>query len=721
MPGPADPPAAFAPTKPGPGRQCCWASLLCHALALLAGLYLFPLRLMGPTFRYLPGDAYDSRFNNYVLEHGYQVLLGRQPSFWDPPFFYPEPNVLAYSDSHLGTLPLYAVLRWAGCDRESAFQGWFLTLCALNYLAAAWALERLGLRGPAAAAGAYVFAFGMPGIAQTVHAQLLPRLGVPLAFAFAVGVLRGGGWRAWLGLGASVLWQFYAAIYTGYFLVLVLAAFAVPYALLGRRGPARPAGWPGQWRRWFLQGSVTLALGVAALLPLMRPYLEVARDHDPRQPEEILSMLPRPRSWVSPPRRALLWSRLHPQVRQLPNPGEHQLFLGALPVAGVLAALAAVPLWAAHRRVGRRRRLAGAAALAVAAVFLGTLYTESFCLYAPFITLPGVNAIRAVSRIGLVVAFPAAVAVAFWLAALARGGRRGRPAVVWTVQVVLLALAVADQVVWQPSPCGLRKQDAQERARRLADAVQQQDPEARVFLNAQYNSADGRPDGSDAFAGQQLDAMMAAQLLGIPTLNGYSGWWPHNWARLADWSRLENWKIEVAQRLTPEWEQRTPWYPADAFTGLVVVGSMGRMPDGPMSRGTAVLPPGAFRADLAAPGAPRVLKAGTVRRMVLTVRNRGTTCWPALGLPDDYYRIGLAYRWQTPHGQEVTPFDANRTWLPHDLPPGAEARLDVRVRVPAGTGHYLLEFDLVQEHVGWFRERGFSPLRLEVSATPVGR
>src|SRR5579871_2971771 len=148
---------------------------------LLLGLALVPLRAMGWNLHRIPGDLVDARFNNYVLEHGHHWLTGRERSFWDAPFFLPEPNVIAYSDCHLGTLPLYALFRFAGADRETAFQLWALAQFALNYLCCAWVLRRFGFGRVAATAGAYVFAFGMPVVGQINHLQLAPRFLVPVA------------------------------------------------------------------------------------------------------------------------------------------------------------------------------------------------------------------------------------------------------------------------------------------------------------------------------------------------------------------------------------------------------------------------------------------------------------------------------------------------------------------------------------------------------------
>ena len=59
--------------------------------------------LFGVDLERYPGDLADTRFNNIILEHDYQWLIGSQESLWDPPFFYPAKNMLAGGDNHLGT------------------------------------------------------------------------------------------------------------------------------------------------------------------------------------------------------------------------------------------------------------------------------------------------------------------------------------------------------------------------------------------------------------------------------------------------------------------------------------------------------------------------------------------------------------------------------------------------------------------------------------------
>jgi hypothetical protein len=576
---------------------------------LLGGLYLLPLRAMGPRLTDIPGDLGDGRFNNYVLEHGWLVLTGCQPRFWDAPFFYPDLGVIAWSDCHLGTLPFYAAFRAAGCDRETAYQAWFLALCVLNYLAAAWVLRRVGASWPGAAAGAFVFAFCMPVAFQIGHPQLYPRFLVPLALYFAYRVCAGDGLRCWVGLGVSIVWQMYATLYNGYFLLLLLAFFVPACVLLRWRAAlrewvARHGWWPpisqacllalafyalpvqrrlalalaalaladvcrywrgplwagvcgGGWRP-FLARAALGTLCVAAVLPLMLPYLQASRDRR-RLVEEVMNLTPRIQSWLSAPETSLLWPGLIRNASQVPNAHEQYLFPGAVPTAALLAALGC----AFARRHSDCRGFASAAALAFAGVFVLTLHTESFCLYKNLYVLPGVHAFRAVSRVGLVLVFSAAATLAYWLTAAQAWLTRGTsPAAAAAAVCLLLPLIAADQALRRPGMLTASKAVSRERTRRLAEQVRLEDPQARLFLRV--------TDEPDRVAAD-LDAMLAAQEMGVATLNGYSGWIPRDYDLFRSVQDPEQWAQAVRHRLHAGAQ-------AD-LDGLVIVGGPRTLPE----------------------------------------------------------------------------------------------------------------------------------------------
>ena len=50
-------------------------------------------------------------------------------------------------------------------------------------------------------------------------------------------------------------------------------------------------------------------------------------------------------------------------------------------------------------------------------------------------------------------------------------------------------------------------------------------------------------------------------------------------------------------------------------------------------------------------------------------------------------------------------------FLPHEIRPGESVSLELRLRAPAAPGTYLLEFDMVSEHLAWFSDLGSATLR----------
>jgi hypothetical protein len=91
--------------------------------------------------------------------------------------------------------------------------------------------------------------------------------------------------------------------------------------------------------------------------------------------------------------------------------------------------------------------------------------------------------------------------------------------------------------------------------------------------------------------------------------------------------------------------------------------------------------------------------ADETRELFVRVTNRGAV--PLPGWTEDQPPIRLSYHWRgVVHGGLRTP-------LPHQLLPGETCIAPVLVRAPSEPGAYVLEFDVVHEHVRWF-ECGFS-------------
>src|ERR1700733_13448115 len=195
------------------------SSLILATIVFLVGLLIF-----FPVGN-IPGGLSDSRFNMYVLEHGYRWLTRLDKSFWTAPFFYPAPNTIAYSDNHLGSFLFYSGFRILGSSRETAVAFWASTIFALNYFVTLAVLWNQRFHPLAAICGAYLFTFTLLMAAQMDHVQLAARFMVPVAF-WMVDLFIETGKSKFLGL-LLLAWahQIYLGIYIGFFLILCLLPF----------------------------------------------------------------------------------------------------------------------------------------------------------------------------------------------------------------------------------------------------------------------------------------------------------------------------------------------------------------------------------------------------------------------------------------------------------------------------------------------------------------
>lgn len=485
-------------------NQKQWPTAIFGLLALLIGIKLY----FNP--ENLPGDLGDSRINQYVLEHGFLWITGQTSSFWNAPFFYPAQNVIAYSDNHLGTLLLYSVPRILGLDRESAFQAWFLINIILNFAAAFWVMNRFKLHPIGIVAGAYFYTFGLPVIAQAGHIQLVPREMVPLGFFFLFRFLEKNENKYLIGLFASILLQIYISIYTGYFMILSLAATGIAWNLSIKSIPSKSSLSKIAKEKW-LGILVLTVLFFVLLLPIALPYYEVSKSVGTRGWPEISTMLPRFWSYTYAP-SGTLWKHWLSDSHGLPMAWEHQLFIGIMPWLAC-----AYLIMKSYRSKNNHDYFIGMIMIVtVLLVILITFSVHKYSIYFVFSKLPGANAIRGVTRIILVLLFPFSVILGTAITSIVHHTKNK-----WLVTllgILFVGLTVVDQLADQST---YNKKDATARV----DAAKQkmiQQPNAVIWLESE--------DTDNPFYITQLTGMLASQELGIPTINGYSGNQPQGYS-----------------------------------------------------------------------------------------------------------------------------------------------------------------------------------------------
>jgi len=123
----------------------------------------------------------------------------------------------------------------------------------------------------------------------------------------------------------------------------------------------------------------------------------------------------------------------------------------------------------------------------------------------------------------------------------------------------------------------------------------------------------------------------------------------------------------------------------------------------------------AFDAAISAPDAPARMRAGQKQTLRIVVRNASDYPWPAKGETDGRYYINAGDIWlDAETGATVNNLDGRAT-ITHDLAPGEELTLPLTITAPAEPGEYVIEIDLVQEGVAWFKEKGSTPLHIKVT------
>lgn len=487
------------------------ASSYAFAVFILAIGMVF---VVGPAILHgrIPGDLADGRLNNYFLEHFYHWTIGKSPDFWNAKIFYPWPLTMALSDTHLGDGIVYAALRIVGLSREDAYRWWYIVGFLLNFVAATYALIRLGYSVPAASLGAFLFTFAMPMTAQEGHVQLLYRFGVPLAVLSLLQIAES---QVLLRLGFVLFWttwQFYCSIYIGYFLSLLLTTLTVAQLLCRERGSiVSIARLPHETlRAWHAESPrarlsfVVVIVAMAGLLGMLfAPYVNATKLYRlSRSWDDIAPMVPRWKSYFFTD-VSLIWPAT---VDGIPDWWEQAMFVGIAPYL----AMAAAGLLRLRRRASTDRRFAPVV-IGLSLLMLLTLWLPGHSLYHPIAMLPGANAIRAVSRVILVMMFPLGLLFASSLDAIHLARLRTAIRIPLLCSLALLLVAEATLVRHYVST----KAEWRARMRAVQALMPKKLPANPILLLA--------PKPGEPWYYRAMDAMIFAQDHEWPVINGYSG------------------------------------------------------------------------------------------------------------------------------------------------------------------------------------------------------
>ncbi|MBU1338932.1 MAG: hypothetical protein KKD56_07690 [Acidobacteria bacterium] len=106
------------------------------------------------------------------------------------------------------------------------------------------------------------------------------------------------------------------------------------------------------------------------------------------------------------------------------------------------------------------------------------------------------------------------------------------------------------------------------------------------------------------------------------------------------------------------------------------------------------------------------VRAGRRIPLSLTVTNRGTQPW----IKHESHPFSLSYHLLDRNG-EMLHFENRRYPLPERVEPGQAVSLDITLQAPLDHGRYRIEFDVVEEGIAWFRDRGSASLKIGLEVT----
>lgn len=218
-----------------------------------------------------PSDPADPRYSEVVFEHSWRWLRGEVPEgYFELPMGFPVKNMLAHSEPMLSFAPVFWSLRAIGLPPSTSHQLWMVVIALLNF-ASFYALMKHAARLEplAASAAAFLFAFGLPRVAQMGHSQLWPQFYIVLVLWGVYAMLsesasaRSRSWGAPAVIGGLVL-QAWGCLYNGVFLAYACIVVGV-FALLhpGWRARALTA-----FREIRPAGVVCIVIALLCLWPL---------------------------------------------------------------------------------------------------------------------------------------------------------------------------------------------------------------------------------------------------------------------------------------------------------------------------------------------------------------------------------------------------------------------------------------------------------------------
>lgn len=515
-------------------KNCGFKNWVLPAVLWIGAGIVYFRQFLFSGFDMIAGNNGDVRFDLFIRENFYQFLLGRS-EFFSPPMFYPVKNTLGYSDTYLLDALIYVPMRVFGFDPYLSFEIVLIVTSLLGFCFFNLVVTRyLKATQPWAAIAGVLFVFSNGLFIKIGHPQMQEVCWTPLIVLMVLEAARRLSHKTKftpvMGYGAGLMFALLCttAFYVSWFFLFLAGTTLVAGSVL-ISGKDKQA-YRQLFRHYAPLGKAVLAGFLTGAVLFLMVYGDMLLQHKARGIGEYLNTAPVLTDIINVSSNNWVWGNLFEHIHIIPH---SHLDNGEIDIATSPAALIsyAIAIYALRRKRWltapedsniRLYVLASAAAFAVMAVTVIKFHEHTLYFFALHL-IPGANAIRDGARAWIVTNGIVTSVIAIMLTRLSRNVNSRKALLMFSA---FIALLLVEQI-----NVGRNHNVSRSEENQFLAAVPPAPETCRsFFLTPQTIRGDGSPKAvkrDDAI--QQIDAIMIAQKVHVPTLNGYSGWSPQDW------------------------------------------------------------------------------------------------------------------------------------------------------------------------------------------------
>lgn len=485
-------------------------------------------------FNIMPGDIGDERFVIYILNHWYNVFIGKE-SFFVLNFFYPNKSVLGYSDAFFIFGVIYSFFRALGYNYFTSLQILYVFLITFGYLTFFLFFRKILKVNLLFSIIGSLLLVNLNAIQnQFGHAQLMGFYFYPLLVYLVCSYINakkvGHKQLSWIYLISFSVFLglvFFSSYYVAWFFVFSLIIFILSYMTLqfiDHSINETVLYFYNFAKSNFLQLIVGFFVFIVSLIPFFITYLPVVLSGRSFPFSATLYYSPGGKDLINVGGSNYLWSPLLEFFHF--NFGNTIEITSGFTLIFLLIFLILIVAYFKFRlkKTSNKEKIIFSIALtSLIIILLIVKFNDRFSLwYFVYHMVPGAKAIRALGRYLIVSQMLAAVFIVYNLNYVYKKLtlRNKRNLINYTLSILIIFISVALFLEQGNKGYFYLKKNSQIVFLSKFNSKKQ----CKYFFIQQKQNLAAEPQWR-----YQVDALMVSMKLDIPTINGYSGLSPSKW------------------------------------------------------------------------------------------------------------------------------------------------------------------------------------------------